>query len=213
MSKQLTAGKARIFRITHRSNLRWILTNGLHCAKSKTIDPNFIQIGNAELIGKRMHRKLPKPFGGFLSDYVPFYFTPFSPMMYNIHTGYAGITKRRNEDIIILVSSIYKLQELDLPFVFSDRHASLLAANFSNSIEDLEKIDWDILQRRDFKNDPDDPAKVERYQAEALVQQQVPVEALLGVACYNEAVFTSIREDMVETGVAVKAAIQDGWYF
>jgi hypothetical protein len=30
-------------------------------------------------------------------------------------------------------------------------------------------VDWPLLQKRDFKRDPDDPAKLERYQAEALV--------------------------------------------
>jgi hypothetical protein len=213
MSKDLTPGKARIFRITHRSNLRWILENGLHCANSERSDPNFVQIGNAELIQRRRHRELPKPFGGFLSDYVPFYFTPFSPMMYNIYTGYAGITKRRNEDIIILASSIHKLRELAVPFVFSDRHACLEAATFSSNIDDLNRLDWDILQRRDFRNDPDDPAKLERYQAEALVQQHVPVEALLGVACYNEVALATINEDMAAMGVTVNVAILAGWYF
>ena len=51
------------------------------------------------------------PPGGTLSDYVPFYFTPFSIMMFNIKTGYGGITKRDNKDIIIFVSSIHKLRE------------------------------------------------------------------------------------------------------
>lgn len=97
--------------------------------------------------------------------------------------------------------------------MFSDRHAYLEAAIFSNNVDDLEKIDWNILQRRDFKNDPDDPAKLERYQAEALVQQQVPVEALLGVACYNEAALAAIKKDMAETGVTGNAAVQHGWYF
>ena len=41
---------------------------------------------------------------GTLNDYVPFYFTPFSIMMYNIKTGYGGIKHVPNEKIAILVS-------------------------------------------------------------------------------------------------------------
>src|ERR1700741_754938 len=125
MSKDLNAEKALIFRITHIQNVRWILKNGLHCANSKIRDPNFIPIGNAELIERRRTRALPRPYKGALSDYVPFYFTPFSPMMLNIKTGWAGIKKRKNEEITILISSIWRLQKAKLNFLFSDRPASL----------------------------------------------------------------------------------------
>jgi len=42
------------------------------------------------------------------------------------------------------------------------------------------------LQRRDFRRDPDDPEKVERYQAEALVHRCLPLETLLGIVCYTD---------------------------
>ena len=168
MSKDLNPEKARIFRITHISNLKWILENGLHSSSSNTSDPNFVAIGHPDLIDKRSRRTLPQPFGGVLSDYVPFYFTPFSPMMLNIKTGRGGVTKRSNEEIVILVSSIHKLESLKTSYAFSDRHAYLQAAQFYNSSEHLGKIDWELLQRRDFKRDPNDPEKFERYEAEAL---------------------------------------------
>jgi hypothetical protein len=57
-----------------------------------------------------------------LADYVPFYFTPFSVMMKNIHSGW-GVQQRQNEEIVILVSSLHRIRELDLPFVFTNAHA------------------------------------------------------------------------------------------
>jgi hypothetical protein len=213
MSKDLTPEKARIFRITHAANLRWILANGMHCANSATSDPNFVPIGNAELIGKRRTRALPPPHQGVLSDYVPFYFTPYSPMMYNIHTGWGGIQRQENEDVIILVSSLGKLREASAEFVFSDRHAYLSAAQFYRHERNLGAIDWDILQRRDFRRDPENPEKVERYQAEALVIQHVPVNALLGVACYNSQAKKRIDGDVAKTGVQIRTVIQAAWYF
>lgn len=80
----VTAERARIFRITPIENVAWIVTNGLHCSSSPVQDPNFVQIGNPELIAKRAGRVVPVPPGGTLDDYIPFYFTPFSPMLYNI---------------------------------------------------------------------------------------------------------------------------------
>jgi ssDNA thymidine ADP-ribosyltransferase, DarT len=110
MSSDLNAQKALIFRIVHRDNVPWMLDNGLHCPNSSIKDVNYVSIGNPELIGKRASRCVPCPPGGTLSDYVPFYFTPWSPMLYNIKTGWGGIRKRPNEEIVILVSSLRRLR-------------------------------------------------------------------------------------------------------
>ena len=91
MANNLTAEKALIFRITHIGNVPWILRHGLRCKNSEVQDPNFVRIGNLELIQRRTARNIPVLPGGTLSDYIPFYFTPFSMMMYNIKTGYGGI--------------------------------------------------------------------------------------------------------------------------
>ena len=48
----------------------------------------------------------------------PFYFTPFSIMMYNIHTGY-NVRHVSDEEILILVSSLARMAELRIPFVFT----------------------------------------------------------------------------------------------
>ena len=100
---KLNSENAYIWRIVHRDNLPWIFDNGLHCSNSATQSPTWVNIGNEDLIGRRSHRVVPLQPGGTLSDYVPFYFTPFSPMMYNIHTGVGGVKQRKNDEIVILV--------------------------------------------------------------------------------------------------------------
>lgn len=106
----LSAQKALIWRIVHRDNLPWILDRGLHCANSGVLAPNYVNIGNIDLIDKRRHRKVPIEPGGTLADYVPFYFTPFSVMMMNIHSGW-GVRQRQNEEIVILVSSLPRVHD------------------------------------------------------------------------------------------------------
>ena len=70
---------------------------------SGTRDPDFVSIGNPDLIAKRAGRVVAIPPGGSLSDYVPFYFTPRSPMLYNIVTGHNGMKQTPRQDIAILV--------------------------------------------------------------------------------------------------------------
>jgi hypothetical protein len=213
MSENFNPDKALIFRIIHKDNVPWVLINGLRCRNSEVVDVHYVSIGNVELIDRRSHRAVPHPPGGTLSDYVPFYFTPFSPMLYNIKTGYGGISKRPNSDIVILVSSLHKLRERKVPFIFTDRHAYLTTAVFYSDLADLSRIDWHILQSRDFQRDPDDPGKFERYQAEALVHKHLPIDALLGMICYNDVVTSSLKAKLAERGLTMTIVARPSWYF
>jgi len=134
-------------------------------------------------------------------------------MMYNIKSGYGGIARVPNEEIVIFVSSLRTLADHGRPFVFTDRHAYLVNPRFFDDLNALVNLDWGILQRRDFKRDADDPEKVERYQAEALVHQSVPVEALLGAICYNETMKSKLDQMVVERALTLSVHARPGWYF
>jgi ssDNA thymidine ADP-ribosyltransferase, DarT len=133
-------------------------------------------------------------------------------MMFNIHTGY-NVRQVPNEEIVILVSSLHRVAELGVPFVFTDQHAYPVMANYFTDLNDLDRVDWDLLNRRDFKHDPDDPGKKERYQAEALVWRHLPVEALLGIWCYNSVVDEEIKAELAKRALEMQTIVQTGWYF
>lgn len=208
----LNPEKALIWRIIHRNNLPWILENGIHCANSPSLDKNYVPIGNGELIDKRRHRQVPISPYGTLADYVPFYFTPFSVMMLNIHSG-RGVRKRTNDEIVILVSSLHRINELAIPFLFTNAHAYPTWTDYYDDLSKLNKIDWPLLQSRDFKRDPDDLRKIERYQAEALIYNKMPIEALLGIICYTDSVKAEIDARTKKLGLDLKTVARPGWYF
>jgi len=209
----LNPQRARIFRIVHVANVPWILDNGVSCQNSAAQDPNYVSIGNASLIDRRARRLVPIPPGGTLSDYVPFYFTPFSIMMYNIKTGYGGITRRDNQDIVMLVSSVQRLHELGLPFIYTNQHAYPVDTEFYDGTDDLGQIDWALLQRRDFKTGDADPGKQQRYQAEALVHRHVPLEAVIGIGCYNETAKRGLESLLEERDARITVKATPSWYF
>lgn len=200
------------WRVTHRSNLPWLLENGLQCGTSTIRSSNWVDIGNPELISKRGEHQVPVAPGGVLNDYVPFYFTPFSVMMQNIHTGWS-VPKRANDEMVILVSSLHHIKELGLSFLFTDSHAYYMWANFYNDLSDLDKIDWNILQHRDFKRDQDDPAKFERYQAEALIYKHMPAQGLLGIICYTDQLKLEIEQHLQQRNLELPVYVRPGWYF
>ncbi|MDP3070802.1 MAG: DUF4433 domain-containing protein [Opitutaceae bacterium] len=209
----LNSEKARIFRIVHVDCVPWILRHGLHSKSSSQQDPHYVNIGSQTLIDKRAGHTVPIPPGGTLSDYVPFYFTPWSMMMLNIHTGYGGITRRPNKDIVIFVSSIHRLHELKLPFVFTNQHAYAAGTDYFSDLADLSRVDWPLLQSRNFKTDDADPGKQLRYQAEALVHRRVPRRALLGIGCHDDSVRQKLESLIAEAGLTLTVKTTPSWYF
>jgi hypothetical protein len=155
---------------------------------------------------------VPLPPGGVLNDFVPFYFTPFSPMLRNIQTGWGGIQRRPNEEVLILVSSLHRIAAQGQCFLFTDSHAYYQWANFYADLAHLDKIDWPLLQSRDYRRDPDDPAKFERYQAEALVHRHLPINGLLGIVCYTADIKHDVERLLLARNLPLPVHAQPGWY-
>lgn len=209
MSQKLSPERAYIFRISHIGNVELILRDGMKCRNMVT-PASYIQIGNSDIIERRTIRKVHIAPGGTLSDYVPFYFTPYSPMLYNIKTGY-GVIKRKNDDIVIFVSSLHKLREHGVKFVFTDRHAYIPYAEFYSDLGNLDQINWSALQTRDFTRS--NRFRFEQYQAEALVYREMPFSALLGVATYNDVGKSVVENLALQYGVKLKVVATPNWYF
>jgi ssDNA thymidine ADP-ribosyltransferase, DarT len=208
----LNSEKALIWRIVHRDNLPWILDHGLHCANCTPSSPGFVNIGNRDLIGRRRNRDVPIAPGGTLADYIPFYFTPFSVMMKNIQSG-RGVPKRSNDELVILVSSLPHIKELGFSFVFTNAHALPAWTHYYNDLADLNQIDWSLLQSRDFARDADDPKKVERYQAEALIHQHLPIGGILGIICYTDGLKQTLDAAIQVRKLTLPVYVRTEWYF
>jgi hypothetical protein len=205
---------ALIFRIEHVDNLAWNIEKGfLYSRNSGEVNPTFVDIGNPDLIDMRSHRIVPVAPGGTLSDYVPFYFTPSSVMMLNIITGQGGVPKRPKSDIVIFVSSLHKLRETGLQFLFTDRHAYPNDARFFSDIESLDQVHWEILQKRDFKGEDGYFNKQSHYQAEALIYQQVPMSAILGICCVSAIVKEQVETILEGLGSTLPVYRRPEYYF
>jgi hypothetical protein len=155
---------------------------------------------------------VPVPPGGTLDDYIPFYFGTHSVMLYNIHTGY-GVKQVPQRDLAYVVSSVQLLGSEGVAFVFTDRHAYVALAHYSSNVGDLAKLDWSLINGRDFKRDPNRPDKIERREAELLAHRHVPLGSLAGIACYDGVVRQRIEAEATKVGVNIKIREHREWYF
>lgn len=95
-------------------------------------DKRCIPIGNPDIIGKRTNKTVVViPPGGVLGEYVPFYFSGHSPMLFNIVTGY-GVEKVPQKDIVFLVCDALKIVNAGIPYCFTDGNATKAISKFYN---------------------------------------------------------------------------------
>lgn len=208
----LTLEHARIFRITHRDNVPHVLENGVHCRNSQLVNPGYVSIGNVEIIEKRKARVVSVPPGGTLADYVPFYFTPRSPMLFNIVTGYHGLKKCTRSEVVVLVSSLSRLENEEIPYVIADRNATLLSATIQPGRQLLPTLPWERWRAHDFRHDPNDPEKLERYMAEALVHRLLPASGLEGIITYDAAAQVTVTQMVRHSGREIPVHARSNWY-
>ncbi|MEN2978358.1 DUF4433 domain-containing protein [Tistrella bauzanensis] len=201
-----------IFRIMHVSNVGAVLDRGVLCRNGAGKDTGYAAIGSPDLIDHRWHPPVPCPPGGELGDYVPFYFTPHSPMFFNIHTG-KGVQKQANADIVILVTKLQRVIDHRCRVLFTDRAAHLEAAQYYDDLNYLVNLPWEAFRTRNFRKDPENPDHFERYRAEALIHRQLPVDALSAIACYTEEVRGLVKRQVDDRGLRLKVILRPRWYF
>lgn len=172
--------------MTHIENVAHILRHGITHKGSPATNPEYIPIGDPSIITFRSNFVLDN--GRSLGDYIPFYFGPRTPMLYVIQKGFNGVAVTPAEEIVYCVSSVQKIIDADLPFIFTDGHAiELFSSQYAEA--DVSRlgtlIDWEAVNAIDWKKETDLDLK-RRKQAEFLVLGDVPSEGILGFIVYNE---------------------------
>ena len=175
------------FRIVHIENVEYLLSHGMFHRNHAQADPNYVSIGDNNLIRQRNDYPVGiNPPNGNLGEYIPFYFGPLSPMLYNIITGYRGITKRSQDEIVYIVCSVNVIANQCEGWCFTDGHAKNSISEFYNDLKYLSNIDWEIVAEKYWNNTEEDFDRMRKKQAEFLVKDYVPVNCISGIVVYDK---------------------------
>ena len=177
----------RIFRMTHIENIAHILEHGITHISSPNANPNYRPIGDVSLIGSRSNFAiaLMKTLGQF----TPFYFWGHMPMLYVIQNGFNGVKQVAPTDIVYLVSSVGRILDTKLPFLFTSGHAvdKFSGAYDTQDVNRIEQIiDFAAVKEQFWNKDGDKDLK-RRKEAEFLVEGDIPLAAVAGYYVYDEA--------------------------
>ena len=198
----------RVFRIVHIDNVEYLLMHGMFTRNHAQADPNYINIGDSTLIQQRNDYPVSiDPPNGNLGEYVPFYFGPLSPMLLNIKTGYRGITQRHQREIVYIVCLVNALVEKCHEWCFTDGHAKNSITEFYNDLENLSKVDWNIVGERHWSNTEDDFDRMRRKQAEFLIKNHMPVNCISSIVVLNEAKKTFVEEIITRLGLEIPVQV------
>ena len=201
-----------IFRIIHRENLQILIDDNKLVAPNMGKNENYISIGETELIRQRGDKPITiKPYGT-MRDYISFYFGVRSPMLYCIWKGF-DVKKRPQKDIIYLVSTIEKLKELNVPFIFTDGHSFAAYTQFFNDTRFLTQIDWKAINLVRWNNTQEDPDRKRRKEAECLVYEQLPFESIISIIVYNQESYDYISSVLKKNKLSVLVKIKPEYYY
>lgn len=194
----------------HIENIPHVIQNGITHKTSENANPNFVPIGDSNLISTRSRFLLNN--GRSLGDYIPFYFGERMPMLYVVQKGFNNVPSTPAENIVYCVSSVQKIIDLALDFVFTDGHAvDGFSTQYTN--EDIQNID-SIIDKNAIKakywRDENDLDRKRRKEAEFLVFGDIAPDGVLGYVTYNE----NAKKRIIDFGAdATKVVVRPEYYF
>lgn len=152
--------------------------------------------------------------GGCVGDYVPFYFAPRSPMLYAIHKGFVEGYNSGQSEVVHLVSSAEMVDEAGLHWVFSDGHAEMAPLTaFYNSLEHLDKIDWDVMKSIYWNDTDADPDRKRRRQAEFLVHNFFPWELITSIGVNDRTTAIHVNKALEKASHKPAVSAETSWYY
>lgn len=205
-----------IYHITHIDNLSSILdSSGLIANRMlRRQQINYSDIAHERIQDRRARTCVPCGASGVLHDYVPFYFAPRSPMLYAIHRGNVeGYTQGQNP-VIHIVAEAEEIQAQGLAFAFSDGHAVMAYADFYDELEALEfVIDWELMHSKYWSDNPEDPNRKFRRQAEFLVHQFCPWTLITEIGVVNNTIQARVLQILQNFKQQTPVRVYPDWYY
>lgn len=204
-----------IYHITHMKNLSGIIQHGAIIAQ-KLIRQSKIAYCNIAYNSIQDRRSVtPVPCGpkGYLHDYVPFYFAPRSPMLYTISKGNVEGYNEGQDSIVYLTASVKKIIMSNLQYVFTDGHGIMSLTEFFDNVDDLNKIDWEIMNSTYWNDTDEDPDRKRRRQAEFLIYERFPWNLVEIIAVINQKMKAEVEKILSARSYHPNVICEPRWYY
>jgi len=198
-----------INRIIPINNLKIILQEGLYCKSAARRTENFVTIGSQDVITRRDSVIVKCYRDTMVSDYVPFYFSVRTPMLYNIITGH-GVPSVAQEDIIYICCKLTDLSTKDFKFCYTDGNAAVAISKFYTNLNEIEtNLDWHSIQTTDFRDDNSDgdEDRIRKKHSEFLAKGHVPAKYIKKIVVINETKAKEVKAILDSLKISIEVLI------
>ncbi len=208
-----------IVHFTHVENLTGIIAEGkLICDAVACRGVTRTEVGDVGIKEARRRRGVDAGPGGFVGDYVPFYFGPKSPMMFRIACDHRDNIPGRYPDgdrpLTYLATTVGAVVDAGLLWVATDGNAATATTRFCSALDELDDlIDWPLMTEKKWNNTPDDPDRQRRRMAELLVHGEVPLPVIKLVVAYSDRYADQIRTALGRHDLADRVVVRPTWYY
>lgn len=203
-----------IIHMTHVDNLQSILARGGLSSTAALIAAGMAHTNIAynSIQQQRAAKVVPCGPGGSLHDYVPFYFTRKSPMLYTINRGNVPCAGGQ-ENIIHLVMTAQRAAARRLGFAFTDGHGIMSYTDFYDDLDDLDQVDWDMINAIYWHDTAEDGDRKRRKQAEFLIRDHCPWNAISHIVVRSSARAAQVAGIIAHQPHQPEIAVRPKWYY
>jgi hypothetical protein len=208
--------KARlVYHFTHTDNLDGVLSAGaLRCdAMVEAAGALARETADRDLKARRRTVAV-QGAGGTLSEYVPFYFAPRSPMLLRVATGRVEDYRGGQDPLVFVVADVDELFAAGLEVMATDGHPVSPLSRFLPDRDEIESaVDWELMTEEYWNDTADDGDRMRRRQAELLVRREVPLAAVRGFAVRTDSTERAVAAKVRAAGVGLPVLVRPSFYY
>ena len=203
-----------VIHMTHVNNLASIVAQGglVSTAMLLNAGTGHTNIAYNSIQQQRATKAVPCGPKGSLHDYVPFYFTRRSPMLYTIHRGNVSCVGGQ-EHIIHLVTTAQQISALGLGFAFTDGHGIMAYTDFYDDLGNLDEIDWTVIRSNYWYDTEKDGDRKRRKQAEFLIRDRCPWTAISQIVVRSQERAEQVTGIIAHLPHQPQVVVAPNWYY
>jgi hypothetical protein len=210
--------RPRIYHITHVDNLASIVACGALWSDGECVRRSaaHTRVGMSGIKARRLYElEVDCHPGTKVGEYVPFYFCPRSIMLYLLYRGnhpeldYTG----GQCPIVHLEADLHEVvhwaEDQGVRWAFSDRNAGTRYTSFYKDLNQLDRIDWDAVEARDFRH----PIIKEGKQAEFLVHEAFAWSLVRRIGTYDRMMAERAMQALHGAKHQLLVSVEAEWYY
>lgn len=200
----------RIFHITYIRNLAGMIGKDL-LPDAKIPASRYTNIGASDIKQRRLRLPVGCHPGTCVGDYVPFYFSPRSVMLFRIARSEFHEYRGGQQPIVHLRANLHDAidwaEDQGLKWAFTNVNAAASYAPFYKDRAQLDQVDWEVGKMRIWRDHR------EAKQAEFLMHDRFPFDLFDYIGCFDDAAAQQTRQIVAGLPKQPAVAVENAWYY